>query len=133
MPVKRIQITVCNCCGAEQQTELPLKPGTEPGEWFLFTIRNSEDKREKNECAICPVCGDRIAWMARGRDAESATGIVPPTAPLVSVPANLNQEASPGAVKGWNDAKARKPKQGADPANLNPPAGPDPVFGGRAA
>lgn len=104
MPVKRIQITVCNCCGAEQQTELPLKPGTEPGEWFLFTIRNSEDKREEIECAICPVCGDRIAWMARGRDAESATGIVPPTALLVSVP-----------------------------ANLNPPAGPDPVFGGRAA
>ena len=80
MPVKRIQITVCNCCGAEQKTELPLKPGTDPGGWFLFTVMNSEDKREKIvECAMCPECGDHIAWMARRRNVEPAIGIVPST------------------------------------------------------
>jgi len=83
MPVKRIQITVCNCCGAEQKTELPLKPGTEPGGWFLFTIKNSEDKREIIECAICPECGGHIAWMARGRDAvlSQRPGSVPSPTP----------------------------------------------------
>jgi hypothetical protein len=97
----------------------------------LFTTKNSKDKREKLECAICPECGDHIAWMARERDAESGTGIVPPpTAPLVSE-TGWNQEALGGALPETNSA--RKPKHGADPANLNPPAGPDPVFGGRAA
>jgi hypothetical protein len=101
-------------CGTEQETELFPKIATETGGWFSFTVRNAKDLREKIECAVCATCAERIADLKREREAEDATGIVPgpsvatgivpPTAPLVSVP-----------------------------ENLNPPAGPDPVFGGRAA
>jgi hypothetical protein len=126
MAIRRLQITTCDLCGTEQETELFPKIATETGGWFTFTVRNAKDLREKIECAVCATCAERISDLKREREAEKATGIVPgpATAP------GANQEPAPGATPATNAASK---KHGAEAEKPNPPPGPDPAFGGRPA